>query len=211
MSIDQILISLSLLLLVFIIRYLYVLSKDLRKIQYTVGDQNTVEDENSDIESSRYQNVSSAGTPEMEELNSQLKIKTVELAKKAKENNELQHILIELKEKVNECVAHPSAIPRIGKDMISLLDSVLISNDSTFEIHLDELHQEFSQKLKLKYPELTVHDVRLATYIRIGLNSKEISGLLNIKPSSVYISRSRLRKKIDLDTDTDLHGYLNKI
>ena len=211
MSIDQILISLSLLLLVFIIRYLYVLSKDLRKIQYTVGDQNTVEDENSDIESSRYQNVSSAGTPEMEELNSQLKIKTVELAKKAKENNELQHILIELKEKVNECVAHPAAIPRIGKDMISLLDSVLISNDSTFEIHLDELHQEFSQKLKLKYPELTVHDVRLATYIRIGLNSKEISGLLNIKPSSVYISRSRLRKKIDLDTDTDLHGYLNKI
>jgi len=211
MSIDQILISLSLLLLVFIIRYLYVLSKDLRKIQYSVGDQTTVEDENSDIESSRYQNVSSAGTPEMEELNTQLKIKTVELAKKAKENNELQHILIELKEKVNECVAHPSAIPRIGKDMISLLDSVLISNDSTFEIHLDELHQEFSQKLKLKYPELTVHDVRLATYIRIGLNSKEISGLLNIKPSSVYISRSRLRKKIDLDTDTDLHGYLNKI
>ncbi len=211
MSIDQILISLSLLLLVFIIRYLYVLSKDLRKIQYSVGDQTTVEDENSDIESSRYQNASSAGTPEMEELNSQLKIKTVELAKKAKENNELQHILIELKEKVNECVAHPAAIPRIGKDMISLLDSVLISNDSTFEIHLDELHQEFSQKLKLKYPELTVHDVRLATYIRIGLNSKEISGLLNIKPSSVYISRSRLRKKIDLGTDTDLHGYLNKI
>lgn len=211
MSIDQILISLSLLLLVFIIRYLYVLSKDLRKIQYSVGDQTTVEDENSDIESSRYQSVSSAGTPEMEELNSQLKIKTVELAKKAKENNELQHILIELKEKVNECVAHPAAIPRIGKDMISLLDSVLISNDSTFEIHLDELHQEFSQKLKLKYPELTVHDVRLATYIRIGLNSKEISGLLNIKPSSVYISSSRLRKKIDLDTDTDLHGYLNKI
>ena len=133
------------------------------------------------------------------------------MQKKAKENNELQHILIELKEKVNECVAHPAAIPRIGKDMISLLNSVLISNDSTFEIHLDELHQEFSQKLKLKYPELTVHDVRLATYIRIGLNSKEISGLLNIKPSSVYISRSRLRKKIDLDTDTDLHGYLNKI
>jgi hypothetical protein len=188
-----------------------VLSKDLRKIQYSVGDQTTVEDENSDIESSRYEIVSSAGTLEMEELNSKLKIKTVELAKKAKENNELQHILIELKEKVNECVAHPAAIPRIGKDMISLLDSVLISNDSTFEIHLDELHQEFSQKLKLKYPELTVHDVRLATYIRIGLNSKEISGLLNIKPSSVYISRSRLRKKIDLDTDIDLHGYLNKI
>lgn len=211
MSIDQILISLSLLLLVFIIRYLYVLSKDLRKIQYSVGDQTTVEDENSDIESSRYQNVSSAGTPEMEELNTQLKIKTVELAINAKENNELQHILIELKEKVNECVAHPAAIPRIGKDMISLLDSVLISNDSTFEIHLDKLHQEFSQKLKLKYPELTVHDVRLATYIRIGLNSKEISGLLNIKPSSIYISHSRLRKKIDLDTDTDLHGYLNKI
>lgn len=211
MSIDQILISLSLLLLVFIIRYLYVLSKDLRKIQYSVGDQTTVEDENSDIESSRYEIVSSAGTLEMEKLNSKLKIKTVELAKKAKENNELQHILIELKEKVNECVAHPAAIPRIGKDMISLLDSVLISNDSTFEIHLDELHQEFSQKLKLKYPELTVHDVRLATYIRIGLNSKEISGLLNIKPSSVYISRSRLRKKIDLDTDIDLHGYLNKI
>lgn len=53
--------------------------------------------------------------------------------------------------------------------------------------------------------------MRLCAYIKIGFDSKEIADLLNIKPSSVYISRSRLRKKLNIETDEDLHSYLNSI
>jgi DNA-binding CsgD family transcriptional regulator len=148
---------------------------------------------------------------QIKDIKGQLKSKTIELAKIAKENDEKGQILNEVKEKVNHCVQHPESIHRVAKDILAMLDSVIISHDPTFEIQLDELHQEFSKKLRVKYPDLTTHDLRLATYIKIGLNSKEIADLLNIKPSSVYISRSRLRKKIDLDTDADLHGYLNSI
>ena len=148
---------------------------------------------------------------EIEELKSQLKAKTVELAKSEKDSKEKNKILNEIREKVQHCTKNPDSMIRVSKDIMVMLDAAVVEYDSSFEIQIDELHQDFAKSLRLKYPELTTHDLRLATYIKIGLNSKEISGLLNIKPSSVYISRSRLRKKINLDTDADLHGYLNSI
>lgn len=148
---------------------------------------------------------------EIEELKAQVKAKTVELAKSEKDSKEKNKILNEIREKVQHCSNNPDSMVRVSKDIMVMLDAAVVEYDSTFEIQIDELHQDFAKSLRSKYPDLTTHDLRLATYIKIGLNSKEISGLLNIKPSSVYISRSRLRKKINLDTDADLHGYLNSI
>ncbi|MFN4123425.1 MAG: helix-turn-helix transcriptional regulator [Flavobacteriales bacterium] len=41
----------------------------------------------------------------------------------------------------------------------------------------------------------------------MGLNSKEIAEIMNILPSSVFVNRSRLRKKLNLPADTDLTSY----
>ncbi len=147
----------------------------------------------------------------IQDLNDQLKSKTIELAKIAKEHEEQTQLLTTLKAKCNEMLKNPATISRLSNEIHGMLETIEYSQDSTFEIQLDELHEDFAKNLIERFPELTTHDIRLATYIRIGLNSKEISELLNIKPSSVYISRSRLRKKIDLDTDTDLHSFLNTI
>ena len=76
---------------------------------------------------------------------------------------------------------------------------------------MDELHQDFFKKLKDKFPGLSNNDLRLCAYLKIGLNSKEIADILNIQPSSAYISRSRLRKKLNLGVDEDLHDFLIKI
>ncbi len=148
---------------------------------------------------------------EHEQLKAQLKSKTIELATKAKENEEKNEILNTLKEKFERLIQNPGSFKRQSVEIQQIIDSHLDSDDNTFEIQMDELHQEFFKKLKLKFPDLTSHDLRLCAYLKIGFNSKEISDLFNIKPSSVYISRSRLRKKLGLDTDTDLHGYLNSI
>lgn len=148
---------------------------------------------------------------EHEQLKAQLKSKTIELANKARENEEKNEVLSTLKEKFELLKQNPGSLKRRSVEIQQILDSYLSSDDNTFEIQMNELHQEFFKNLKQKFPDLTSHDLRLCAYIKIGFNSKEVSDLFNIKPSSVYISRSRLRKKLGLDTDEDLHGYLNLI
>lgn len=148
---------------------------------------------------------------EFEQLKAQLKTKTIELATKSKENDEKNRILQKLKNKLEQIGEHPESIKVRSAEILQIIDSHIEPEDNTFEIQIDELHQEFFDTLRDEFPDLTRYDLRLCAYIKIGFNSKEISNMLNIKPSSVYISRSRLRKKLNIDTDEDLHSYLNSI
>lgn len=144
-------------------------------------------------------------------IKQQLKDKTIELANKAKDNEDKNRLLITLKEKLDEAEKYPAKSSIRWNEMHRLLDSYLSVEDKTFEIQMDELHQDFFKKLKEKFPGLSIYDLRLCAYLKIGLNSREIADLLNVQPSSAYISRSRLRKKLHLNNDEDLYQVLNKL
>jgi len=146
---------------------------------------------------------------EYDQLKKQLRNKTVELANKAKENEDKNKLLAELKTKIERIQENPEIAKTPWKEIHSTLDSFIQKDDNTFEIQMDELHQEFYQRLKDSFPGLSVNDLRLCAYLKLGFNSKEIAEFMNIQPSSVYISRSRLRKKLGLNTDDDLHEFLN--
>lgn len=148
---------------------------------------------------------------EYDQLKQQLRNKTIELANKAKENEARNRLLLTLKEKCEIAQANPSISKLKWKEMERLLDSYLTVEDKTFEIQMDELHQEFFKKMKAKFPGLSNHDLLLCAYIKTGINSKEIAEILNIQPSSFYISRSRLRKKLDLNAEENLFDFLNGI
>lgn len=148
---------------------------------------------------------------EYEQLKLQLKNKTVELANKAKDSEDKNRLLLILKEKLEDAQANPSKSKIRWNEMQSLLDSYLATEDKVFEIQMDELHQEFFKKLKGQFPGLSNQDLRLCAYLKIGLNTKEIADILNILPSSAFITRSRLRKKLNLNEDQDLHTFLNSL
>lgn len=76
------------------------------------------------------------------------------------------------------------------------------------ENQLEKLHPGFLIRLQSKHPSISVKDKKLCSYLRIGLSSKEISGLLNITPKSVEIARVRLRRKLNLETKVRLAHYL---
>lgn len=77
-----------------------------------------------------------------------------------------------------------------------------------FSIHFDQVHNQFLQKLKSRFPELTPSDLKIAAYIKINLSSKEIAQLLNISLKGVEIARYRLRKKLQLESTTSITEYL---
>ncbi|MBL6664190.1 MAG: hypothetical protein ISP71_08845, partial [Flavobacteriales bacterium] len=58
------------------------------------------------------------------------------------------------------------------------------------------------------HDNLTHNDLRLCTYLRLNLSSKEIAQLLNISTKSVEVKRYRLRKKLDLAHEQSLTDYI---
>jgi len=65
--------------------------------------------------------------------------------------------------------------------------------------------------MKAKFPGLSSTDLKLCAYLRLNLSSKEIAQLLNISLKGVEISRYRVRKKLQLATETNLYDFLMEV
>jgi hypothetical protein len=79
---------------------------------------------------------------------------------------------------------------------------------SRFALYFDEVHNNYLTTLKTKFPQLSNTDLKLCAYLRLNLSSKEIAQLLNISLKGVEVSRYRLRKKLGLATEVNLHDFL---
>lgn len=104
-----------------------------------------------------------------------------------------------VKEKAN------SIIKKISKDNDTKSDWKI------FEMHLEQVHEDFIKRLKDRYPELTSRELRLCVYLKMNMSSKEIATLMNISPRGVEISRYRVRKKLGLERAEGLSEILMEI
>jgi len=77
-----------------------------------------------------------------------------------------------------------------------------------FEKLFYQAHENFFQRLKNQYPDLTPSDLRLCAYLRLNLSTKEIAPLLNISIRGVEERRYRLRKRMQLPLDQNLNEYI---
>jgi len=80
-----------------------------------------------------------------------------------------------------------------------------------FKTYFAEVHNDFDQKLKTIYPDISEKEIRLAAFLRMNLTTKEIAATLNVLPDSILKSKYRLKKKLGLDKATDLNDFLNSI
>jgi hypothetical protein len=89
-----------------------------------------------------------------------------------------------------------------------------IQNEKNWEVfdrYFDEVHQEFHSRIRKLHPELTPGELRLCSYLRMNVSTKEIAPLMNISFRGVEISRYRLRKKLKLDRSVNITDYLMQI
>lgn len=80
-----------------------------------------------------------------------------------------------------------------------------------FEEHFDQVHIDFFKRVKGKYPGLSLSYLKLIAYLRLDLSSKEIASLMGISTRGVEKSRSRLRKKLDLEPGANLSKVVAQI
>lgn len=84
------------------------------------------------------------------------------------------------------------------------------NNWEQFELHFNQIHQDFLKRLRDDFPQLTHRDIKLCAYLRLNLSSKEIAPLLNLSIRGIETSRYRIRKKMDLDQDVNLTEFILK-
>lgn len=108
----------------------------------------------------------------------------------------------------------PGTVQKRIAEMLSKIDEHLrlqTFNWDDFTFYFEKVHPGFFVRLRGKYPSLTIKDHRICAYIRLGLTTKEIAGLMNITVESAEITRIRLRKKLDLDRSDNLTSFLQNI
>lgn len=77
-----------------------------------------------------------------------------------------------------------------------------------FETAFDDVHEDFLKRLKARFPTLTPKELRLCAYLRMNISTKEIAPLMNISIRGVEICRYRVRKKLNIDRDTNLTSLI---
>lgn len=87
----------------------------------------------------------------------------------------------------------------------------LDDNWEQFTQQFDRVHVEFHQRLLDRFPELTKNDLKLCTYLRMNLSSKEIASLTFVTVRAVEVSRSRLRKRLGLDPGENLLQFIQSL
>jgi DNA-binding CsgD family transcriptional regulator len=77
-----------------------------------------------------------------------------------------------------------------------------------FNAEFSSLHQGYLESLISNFGALTKNEVRLISLLKMNLSNKEIADTLNISNDGIKKARYRLRKKLQLESDEDLHGFL---
>lgn len=97
--------------------------------------------------------------------------------------------------------------------LIQKIDGNMDSQDDwkVFETNFERAHEQFMKTLKETYTDLTPSDLRLCAFLRMNLSSKEIAPLLGISVRGVENHRYRLRKKLNLDSDSNLTEFIIKL
>lgn len=99
------------------------------------------------------------------------------------------------------------------KSIINQINMVLERDEEWNHLkeHFNTVFEGFYDRLLQKHSTLTETELRHCMFIKLHMQTKEISRILLIDPRSVQTARYRIKKKMNLDEDQDLREYLLSI
>jgi DNA-binding CsgD family transcriptional regulator len=140
-------------------------------------------------------------------LRTEIEAKNKELAVTAMSIVKKNEFLIEIREHLKD--VEPTT--KFKPDLMIRSINREIENEESWEMlknAFENVDKDFIQKLLSQHPALTPNDLKLCTYLRLNMSSKEIATLLNISVRSMETKRYRLRRKLGLSHETNLTEYI---
>lgn len=122
--------------------------------------------------------------------------------------------LKDLKDRLDKHLKSPTktSAQEIRKSLRVIDDSYRMDKDwEDFKLYFEQIYTGFYAKLKVNCPALTTQELRHCALIRLNLSVNECATILGISPESVKVSRSRIRKKMNLETGQNLADFILSI
>ncbi len=145
-------------------------------------------------------------------LENEVKRKSKELANNAMKLTKKNEALEELKKELISIRAKDGSKIKeanIKKILKKINDSLRDKGEwQIFENNFNQVHENFFKTLKKNHPKLNARDLKLCAYIRMNLLTKEIAPLMGISIRGVETHRYRLKRKLNLESNTSLVEYL---
>lgn len=143
---------------------------------------------------------------EIQKVNELIELKNKELAASTLKLIEKDEFLANLKDNLAHQEGDLSATA--VKKIVRSINNNSSQNWEEFEARFIAVNQNFYQRLEESFPKLTQGDKRLCALIKLDFSSKDMAKLMGISVESVHTNRYRLRKKLDLERDTNLTEFI---
>ena len=154
---------------------------------------------------------------EREFIDTELKNKELELLGTATYIEQRNNNLRNLRDNLNLATNNDSykfkvnqfSTPKLTKE----LDSIIKSRSSfdSFKNQFTKAFPDFFKKLLNLHPNLSPTDLRLCAYIKMNQTNQDIASINNLSTRTVESQRYRLRRKLNIDKQTDLFNYLTNL
>jgi DNA-binding CsgD family transcriptional regulator len=123
-------------------------------------------------------------------------------------------VLQDIKTQLNEIQALLS--PTQKKDINKVIRFVQHNTEQTedwerFKLFFEHTSPHFFTHLYEHYPDLSKNDYRLLALLALQLSTKDIATILAISVASVNTARYRLRRRLSMESDTDLSLFAQSL
>ncbi len=129
--------------------------------------------------------------------------------------NRINRFLAKISASINEITEEshmgPGTAKKLSEIALGIDEKIKGSGWQEFSIAYNKLHPGYEQRLLAMHPSLNPTELKLSALIRLGLSVKELAGLMFVAPESMKVFRSRLRKKLGLETAQNLQSYLSAV
>lgn len=101
----------------------------------------------------------------------------------------------------------------LGAKLNSLYNATILTNDdwNVYRAMFDQVYPEFIQNITNQIPSISSGDLKMAAMLKLNLSNPEVASILGISDESVRKSKYRLRKKLDINSNSELQTFINKI
>lgn len=150
---------------------------------------------------------------EKQKLQGEIEHKSQEIVNLLLSVSSKNEALINIKEELQSIRANLKGDPTNRKSLTALqeqIDTALQSEKilDRIEKEFDLVHNDFTKKLRADYPDLSANEIKICSYIKMNLSTKEIAPLMNMSLRGVETIRYRMRKKFALDRSDSLTEFI---
>ena len=142
-------------------------------------------------------------------LENSLQSKSTELAAQALKLVNQRNMINEVNELFSQLEMNKE-LSKIKKKFDKTFSEYNYNNNEwqSFELNIQEIHQDFIKRLSEQYPNLTAKDLKLCVFLRMNLSTKEIAPLMHLNYRSIELQRYRLRKKMLISPEINLNKFM---